>query len=226
MSELLAAFGLGNSAILTNVCLLPLYPGLIAFLAGSVSDGQEQSRWTTGWLGVLVLAGVLSTMLLIGLVLYLLQRPFASILPVVLPLTYGLIIVLGIVTLAGWNPFTRLATMQSPILRNRQATAYLYGVFLAPLTLPCTGPFVLSTFVLGAGSAGALLNEALFFLAVGLGFGWPLVLLPLLALPVQRRFVGWLREHHLLLTRVSGILLIGIGVAGIWFELLPEYGLL
>jgi len=34
MNELIGGFLAGNAAILTNACLLPLYPGLIAFLAG------------------------------------------------------------------------------------------------------------------------------------------------------------------------------------------------
>ena len=38
--QFLEAFALGNAAILTNVCVLPLYPGLIAFLAGTSSEGR------------------------------------------------------------------------------------------------------------------------------------------------------------------------------------------
>jgi cytochrome c biogenesis protein CcdA len=34
MKQLVKAFGLGAAAILTNACVLPLYPGLIAFMAG------------------------------------------------------------------------------------------------------------------------------------------------------------------------------------------------
>ena len=40
MGELVEAFILGNSAILTNVCILPLYPGLIAYLAGTAQTTQ------------------------------------------------------------------------------------------------------------------------------------------------------------------------------------------
>jgi ABC-type nickel/cobalt efflux system permease component RcnA len=91
------------------------------------------------------------------------------------------------------------------------------------MTLPCTGPIILSAFALGAGNAAELANGLLFFLAFGLGFGWPLALLPLIALPLQRRLVGWLARHHALLNRVSGVLLIAIGVFGILTELLPHY---
>ena len=97
MSDLLTAFSLGNAAILTNACLLPLYPGLLAFLAGTGDDKRRAGLW----LGVLVLAGVLSMMLLIGLALYLLQQSFASVLVILLPLVYGIVIVMGLLMLSG-----------------------------------------------------------------------------------------------------------------------------
>ena len=83
MSELFAAFLLGNSAILTNVCILPLYPGLIAFMTGNANNPRAQRA--SRWLGLLVLAGVLSLMTLVGLLLYLLRQSFGAILPVLLP---------------------------------------------------------------------------------------------------------------------------------------------
>ena len=91
------------------------------------------------------------------------------------------------------------------------------------MTLPCTGPIITSAFLLGAGDFRSLADGLLYFLFFGLGFGLPLILLPLIALPVQRRFVGWLARHHQLLNRASGILLIAVGVFGIFTELLPNY---
>jgi cytochrome c-type biogenesis protein len=224
MDELIRAFSLGNAAILTNACLLPLYPGLIAFLAQSAwSANNERSRRATGWLGILVLAGILTMMTLVGLALYLLEKSFGDALSILLPLIYGIVIISGFLMLIGHNPFARLATAQAPVLRNPYISAYVYGLFFGPMTLPCTGPLILSAFALGAGNATELANGLLFFLAFGLGFGWPLVLLPLIALPLQRRLVGWLTHHHILLNRVSGVLLIAIGVFGVLTELLPNY---
>lgn len=222
MAELLLAFSAGNAAILTNVCMLPLYPGLIAFLAGNVNN--ERSRQATGWLGIFVLAGILSMMLVIGLGLYLLNQSFGNLLSVLLPVIYGVVIVLGILMLAGLNPFARLQMAQAPILHNPFLTAYGYGLMLAPMTLPCTGPIILSAFIIGANAGNsALLDGIAYFIAFGLGFGWPLLILPLFAIPIQRRFVGWLTQNHLLLTRISGLLLIGVGMYGIYVDLLPVW---
>ena len=115
---------LGNSAILTNVCILPLYPGLIAYLAGNAQNERAQSA--TKWLGLLVLGGVLSMMLLVGLILYLLQRSFGSILIVVLPLIYAVVILLGLLMLTGRNPFNRLAVAQTPVLSNPYALSLIH----------------------------------------------------------------------------------------------------
>ena len=221
MSQLVQAFVLGNGAILTNVCLLPLYPGLIAFLAGT-SSGDASARRATPWLGLVVLAGILTLMMLVGFALHTLQRSFGPLLELLLPAIYATVVVLGIVMLLGVNPFTRLATLRSPAFRSPIATAFAYGLLLGPMTLPCTGPIVVSAFLVGAGSVAMLSEGLLYFLAFGLGFGWPLVLLPLLAAPLQRRGVGWLTQRHGLLTRLSGALLVAIGAFGVWTEVLPN----
>ncbi len=220
MNELFGAFFLGNAAILTNVCLLPLYPGLIAFLAGNAAN--ERAKRVTPWLGLMVLLGVLSLMTLVGFFLYTLQATFGGLLGWLLPVIYGTVIVLGALMLFGVNPFARLSGVSTPLLRNPLASAYLYGVLLGPMTLPCTGPVVVSAFLLGTGSASALASSLLYFFVFGLGFGWPLVLLPFAAMPLQRRGVGWLTQRHTLLTRISGVLLVGIGVFGVVTELLPQ----
>ena len=181
MEQYLQAFVLGNGAILTNVCLLPLYPGLIAFLAGNAQN--QRSAGATKWLGLLVLAGVLTLMLALGALLYGLQQSFSAILPILLPLIYTIVILLGGLMLLGYNPFNRLSTAQTPVLQNPYLAAFTYGLLLGPMTLPCAGPLVISAFLLGAGSIVNLTNSLLYFFAFGIGFGWPLVLLPLLTTP-------------------------------------------
>ena len=220
MGELLQAFLIGNGAILTNVCILPLYPGLMAFMAGNADNKRAQSA--TRWLGLLVLAGVLSLMIGVGWLLFTLNQSFGAVLPVLLPLIYAAVILLGLLMLAGVNPFQRLSTAQTPLLRNPYSAAYVYGLLLGPMTLPCAGPLIVSAFLLGAGSFDRLVDGLAYFLAFGLGFGWPLVLLPLVAQPLQRRFTTWVTQHYTWMTRLSGALLVAIGIFGIWADLLPN----
>ena len=217
MNEYVQAFLLGNAAILTNVCMLPLYPGLIAYMAGA-----GEGRRSSGWIGVCVLAGVLSLMLLIGWLLYVLQASFGAVLPWLLPAIHLIVGVMGVLMLTGRNPFRRLSASRAPVLRNTYLTAYAYGLLLAPMTLPCVGPVVLSAFLLGAGGTQELAASLLYFLAFGLGFGWPLIVLPFLALPFQRRFTRWTTNHYRVLTAASGALLLAIGVGGFVLEVAPN----
>ena len=129
---------------------------------------------------------------------------------------------MGLMLLAGYNPFAGMSTVKSPVLSNPYATAYMYGLLLAPMTLPCTGIVIANAFLLGAGSASGLASEMLYFLAFGIGFGWPLVVLPLLAVSAQRRFTGLLTRNYKTLNRVSGLILLVIGIAGIRYEVIPN----
>ena len=174
------------------------------------------------WLGLQVLAGVVVSMVVIGMVLHLLSTTVADILDWLLPVMYLLVLVLGVAMVFGRNPFARLATTQVPLLRSPAATAFVYGMLMAPLTLPCTGPLVISAFVIGGVSGGgALLDSLRYFVWFALGFGWPLVLLPLLAAPKQQTITRFLGRHHRVITAGSGVLLIGIAVVGYWSDVRP-----
>ena len=221
MGQYLEAFALGNAAILGNVCMLPLYPGLFVLLADRVESGA--SRRSIRWMGVLVLAGVLTAMVGLGALLHLLSRSFSDVLGVMLPVLYGLVAVFGVLMLLDRNPLTRMRTAQVPILSGPASSAFVYGLAMGPLTLPCTGPLIISAFVVGgvAGS-GELVDGLVYFLFFGLGFGWPLVLLPLLAAPAQQRMTRFLSSHHRAITILSGILLLGVAAAGWWYDIRPN----
>ena len=220
MDFLLQGFLLGNGAILTNACLLPLYPGLIAFLAAQDASRPGRARW----LGAFVLAGVLTLMVALGGILMTSRVAVASWLPWLLPVTYAVVAFLGLLLLAGRNPFARLSTGSLPGLRDPRASAFVYGVALALMTLPCTGPVVVAAFVLGAGDPRALGTELSYFLAFGLGFGWPLILLPWLAQARQRSVTRWLARHQSTAARSSGMLLLAIAAWGVVTEVVPNLG--
>lgn len=221
MSEYLEAFLLGNAAILGNVCMLPLYPGLFVLLADRSERGA--SPRAIRWLGVLVLAGVLTAMIAVGALLHALSTSFADVLPYALPVLYGVVLLFGVAMLLDRNPLARLATSQVPIMSNPAGGAFVYGLALGPLTLPCTGPLIISAFVLGGvQGSGALADALAYFVFFGLGFGWPLVLLPLLAAPLQQRFTRVLTRHHRAITLVSGTLLVAVALLGWYYDIRPN----
>jgi len=210
LTSVLAALGPFGAGLLSaaSPCLLPLYPGFIAYLGSNA--GALEGRRATGLLGLVVLAGVLTMMVAIAILLVAIAVPTSRLLAYATPLVDGLLIVLGVLLVVGRNPFQRLPGMRVPIVPNPYAQAYIYGMMLGPIALPCAGPFLVSLLGISLGVADAL-GKVGTFVMFGLGFGLPLVLLSLLTSVRSRSVVRWIVSHHRAVEVISGVLLVAIG---------------
>ncbi|MEW5990465.1 MAG: cytochrome c biogenesis protein CcdA [Chloroflexota bacterium] len=208
MEAIAATFllGLGSAA---SPCLLPLYPGFIAYLAGTGREGQ--GRPTAALLGLAVLAGLLTTMVAIGAALAALALPFGDVLRWSVPVTTVLLVGLGLLLLAGRNPFERLAGVRVPVVRNPIGQAYVYGLLVGPVALPCAGPFLVALLAISVGLGDSLARVGS-FVVYGLGFGLPLVALAMIGAARGQAFSRIVAQHHLALFRAMGVLLIATAV--------------
>ncbi len=190
-------------------CILPLYPGFLAYLSGAQeATGSRRGRY---FLGFLVLAGVLTMMLVLGLVIALISVSVGRVLAVAIPLADVLIVVLGVVLLLNRNPFKRLPQVRVPLLSNPYTNAFVYGLLYGPLALPCSGPLVVGIFALSL-TAGEAVGRLSTFLWFGLGFGLPLLALSFISGASQRWITYQFAQRARLLNLVAGLLLVGIGV--------------
>lgn len=208
METILTSISLGLLAT-TSPCVLPLYPGFLAYLSG----GQDalQNKTSRYFLGFFVLAGVLTMMLALGGVIALLSISVGRALSVVIPLADLIIILLGILLLLNVNPFKRLPQVRVPILAHPFVNAFLYGLLYGPIALPCSGPLVVSVFALSLTAAEALSKLNIFFW-FGMGFGIPLLLLSFLSGAAQRWITRQFALHARLINILSGVLLVGVGI--------------
>lgn len=207
MEGLWLSFTLGLASA-ASPCLLPLYPSFLAYLGAN--SRTLEGRRGSGLLGLLILAGVLTTMLAVAVVLVAVSVPIGSLLGYLIPAVDVLLVVLGILLLAGRNPFERLPGASVPITPNPYGQAYLYGLMLGPLALPCAGAFALSLIAYSVGLE-EVLPKILTFALYGLGFGLPLVLLSLLAGASRQRIVRLIVGHHRTIEIVGGALLVAVG---------------
>jgi cytochrome c-type biogenesis protein len=204
----LGPFGAGVLSA-ASPCLLPLYPGFIAYLGSNAS--ALEGRRATGLLGLIVLAGVLTTMIVAGVLLVAIALPTSRLLAYATPLVDGVLVVLGGLLLAGRNPFNRIPGIRVPVLANPYSQAYMYGMLLGPLALPCAGPFLVSLLGISLGVDDALAKIGTFVI-FGLGFGLPLVLLSLLTSMRSRELVRLIVAHHRAIEAISGVVLIVLGL--------------
>jgi cytochrome c-type biogenesis protein len=188
----------------TSPCILPLYPGFLAYLGSQDEIGRRKY-----FLGLFVLAGVLTMMIALGGVIALLAVPVGSFLVYILPLADGLIFLLGILLLLNYNPFKTLPQIQLPILRHPYMNAYVYGLLYGPIALPCSGPMVVSIFALSF-TAGEAFRQLWTFLWFGFGLGMPLLILSFLSAALQRQLTMLFARHSRAVNLIGGMLLVGI----------------
>ena len=228
MGELLIAVSAGVGATITP-CVLPLYPGFLAYLtapqsaaSGAGTDGAPTvaRRPPAGVAAVLVWLGVVVGMVLIGALLALLSVSLGGVLRIAVPLIDLLLIGLGIALLMGANPFARLP-QPSPGGLGRAGPlvgSFLYGLFFAPIALPCSGPFLIGIFIASL-TIGDAVRQLVFFGAFGVGFGLPLFVLGLVGQVRARELARALLRWERPLQVVLGITLIVIGAWDLWTNL-------
>ena len=218
MEALLVAYGAGLASA-ASPCLLPLYPAFLAYLTGAsgAEAGTGKARRISGFMGLAVLAGLITSMLIIGLIVVAVSAPIGQLLGFAVPAIDLLLITLGVLLLAGFNPFLKVPQIKVPGASGPTSQAYIYGLFLGPIALPCAGPFLIVTLAISVGAAETIGTIAT-FVVFALGFGLPLVLLSVLARARQDTVVRFLARHHRKIEVVSGVLLIGAGIWDLWLN--------
>jgi cytochrome c-type biogenesis protein len=207
METILTSLGIGLLAS-TSPCILPLYPGYLAYLSGAHEGASGKARY---FLGFFVLFGVLTMMLALGLLIALLAVSIGRALAVIIPLADLVLVTFGLLLLLDKNPFKALPQIQVPALRNPFLNAFVYGLLYGPIALPCSGPLVVGIFALSLTAAEAI-TKLLTFLWFGLGFGLPLLALSLLSGALQRTLTRWFAQNARLVNILGGVLLAGIGL--------------
>ncbi|MBN9375941.1 MAG: sulfite exporter TauE/SafE family protein [Cellulomonas sp.] len=198
-------------------CVLPLVPGYVGFVGGSLGAEAGAARrgrvlagvglFVLGFAVVFVAFGAVAGG--VGAWLARWQDPVQRILGV-------LVVLLGL-AFAGLVPF-----LQNERKVHLAPRAGLWGAPVLGLTFglgwtPCIGPTLAAILALslGGGSAGrGALLAAVFCLGLGLPF-----LLVALGLERSRRLTRWLTRHRLGVLRVGGGLLVVLGLAlvtGVW----------
>ena len=210
MEAILTSLSLGLLAT-TSPCILPLYPGFLAYLSGNQAAGSK-GRY---FLGLFVLLGVLVMMLLLGGLIALLSVSIGSALSIIIPLADLLIIGLGVLLLLDVNPFKQLPQIQVPGLSHPFVNAFVYGLLYGPIALPCSGPLVVGIFAFSF-TAGEVLDKLGVFFWFGMGFGLPLLILSLLSGTLQRQVTRLFAVHARKVNIIGGLLLVGVGLYDLW----------
>jgi len=208
LASILTSLSIGLLAS-ASPCVLPLYPGFLAYLSGGQAESPAQkSRYFSGFF---VLLGVLSMMLILGALIAWLSVSIGSALAWFIPIATLGIIILGVMLIFDINLFKRLPQVNSPVFKNPFLNAYLYGMLYGPLTLPCSGPLVVGIFAYSF-TTPEVVDKLVVFLSFGLGFGLPLLIISLLTGAAQHWLVRFFAHHSRLVNLIGGLLLVSVGI--------------
>ncbi len=206
--ELLLSFGLGFAANL-NPCVLPLYPGFLAYL--SSGPGIENKNRLIRISGLIVLAGVMSFMALAGFVTASLGLSINSFVSVASPVAFAVLVILGLLMLTGKDIGRFFPKPKTRIMKNPYYSAFVFGFMYGPVVIPCNAPLVFAVFAYSVGVAG-FIGKFLPFVAFGLGLGAPLVALSFMSAVKGAWLIKNFVEHRKVINRVAGMVLVVLGL--------------
>ncbi len=208
---MITSFSLGIAANL-NPCVLPLYPGFLAFLANK--PGIENKKRFTRISGLLVISGVLVFMLIVGLVTASLGLSINNFISVVSPIAFMILIFVGFLLILNVD-FSKLGALVPHRNINTKGSpyrsAFLYGFFYGPIVIPCNAPLVFAVFAYSFG-ATSFIEKFSIFMAFGLGLGLPLLLLSLLSSARGSWLIKQFSTHQAFINRLAGTLLVILGI--------------
>jgi cytochrome c-type biogenesis protein len=130
-----------------------------------------------------------------------------------------LVIVLGLLFAGAFDRFSFAGRIVKPSVRPRAglASAPLLGVLFGFGWSPCIGPTLGAVLTLGL-TTGTAARGALLAFVYGLGLGLPFLVVAF-AFERGMAMFGFARRHARLMTRIGGLLLVGVGVlevTGAW----------
>ena len=204
------SFVLGLLTPLTAVCVLPLYPGFISYLSNQM-DGSESQR-TYALFGGLVVAGVISFMLGLGLVFStLIGLSLTVVTEVVSPLAFGILAGISVLMMLDVDFSRLLPSVQSPRFDDPLKNAFGFGFFFGAIVLPCN-PGYISVFLARATLFTEPVSSIANFLLFGFGMGAPLFAFTLTSSSRSKDVIGFLKNHETVINQGSGLLMFAVSM--------------
>ena len=210
--DFLNSFILGLLTPLTAVCVLPLYPGFLAYLANQFSSDEKGIRGRYAMFGFIITLGVILFMLLLGLIFTtILQVSLTKVIGIVSPIAFGILGIISIFLIFDFDLSRFLPKVKVPAVKNPVINALIYGFFFGAIVVPCNPGFI-GAFFARAFIFTNFLDSMLNFILFGFGLGFPLLLFSLISANWSERIIGFLTSKKRLINLIAGIVMLIISL--------------
>lgn len=206
-----SSFILGLLTPLTAVCVLPLYPAFLAYIANQFSS-KEENKKIYALFGAIITLGVIVFMLLLGLIFTtIFQVSLTKVIGIVSPIAFSILAIISLLLIFDFDVSRFIPKPKTPTSKNPKLNAFLYGFFFGAIVIPCNPAFIAVFF------ARALIIDSFFssminFLLFGLGLGFPLLIFSLLSSKWSEKIIEFTAQHKTAINRIAGIIMLGISL--------------
>lgn len=204
------AFLAGIYAPVGSPCVIPLFPGFLAFLAGK-SGGIDRTHSMFS-LGLVVAAGVLVSMLAFGIIFVaLVQVSLARFLSVISPVAFLILAAFSVILILDIDLSRLTGGVALPRSGRSVLDAFLLGLFFGIIILPCNAVAVVALLAIGTTTTGLLANLGS-FLSFGIGMSLPLLVFAGISEARSREILAWLTRHRRIINIVAGVVMLGVSL--------------
>ena len=208
--DIITSFVLGLLTPLTAVCVLPLYPGFLAFLSTRFSG--EVNKKSYALFGAVIVLGVIIFMLLFGLIFTtLLQQSLTNVIAIVSPIAFAILGIISIFLIFNFDFGRFIPKMKVKTSKNPWKSAFGFGFFFGAIVIPCNPGFI-AAFLARALLIDNFTSSMLSFLSFGIGLGAPLLVFSLVSAQWSSSIIGFLTKHKRKINLIAGILMLWISL--------------
>ena len=213
LAKISEAFLLGLLTPVTAACVLPLYPGFLVYLSNQLS-GKEHDRKTIALFGLLVSFGVISFMLLFGLIFTtILKVSLTAVIEIISPIAFGILIIISLLLIFNIDFGKFLPKTRAPVVKNPMINAFLFGFFFGAIVLPCNPLFIAVLFTRTISTSTIdFVGNILRFVFFGAGMASPLLAFSLISTASSSAIINYLVKHKRGINFTAGIIMLTISV--------------
>jgi cytochrome c-type biogenesis protein len=205
------SFVAGLFAPIAAVCVLPLYPGFLSYLANQLS-GKETTKWTFTVLGLVVTGGVVASMMLFGLIFTtILKASLTNAISIISPIAFGILGIVSILLIFNVDIGKFFPQIHAPVKKNPYVSSFIFGFFFGAIVLPCNPASLVVLFALSTTTADFLLNMVNFFV-FGIGMAAPLLLFAIISSAKSQAVINFLANNKRKINLIAGIIMLGISL--------------
>ncbi len=204
------SFTAGLFAPIAAVCVLPLYPGFLAYLANQLSG--KESKKSIIYLGLITTLGVIISMMIFGFIFtFLLQESLTKAIGIVSPIAFGILAIVSLLLIFNFDIGQFFPQIHAPVTKKPFLSSFVFGFFFGAIVLPCNPAALIVLFALSTSTVSFVLNF-LNFLMFGLGMGTPLLIFAIISSAKSTAVISFLTAKKRMINLIAGLIMLGISV--------------